>query len=620
MILLIVMAAAAVGLSFLGRTLVASYIQDYYSNVGSMVAEIIAASAEEYGSDFVAFGRDRMARIIQQLCREYDIYDVYVEVSKPPYETSVEEVYINKDVIYVVEEDEREEREFEVSDYERRILHGEVNSTYSIYSRDGFSIITYMRGIYDGTGKVIAVAGVDFLDSMMVQEISQDVRAVVWVIIGVMALIMITLMLLIHFLVINPVKNVSEHMRGFITGDRLNSVKIPVKGKNEIAQMAADFNTMADDITAYVKTVGSMDAAAHIQKGMLPPAHFENSEVEIYALMQPARHVGGDFYDYFELPDGRKCFVIADVSGKGINAAMFMAGAINAIRYNAKLFAEPSEILRSANNDLAARNPEQLFVTAFAAVFDPAEKTLIYSNAGHNPPYFIRGGRYEELRGASGLLLGLFEDEEYENETIEIRPGDRLFMYTDGLNEAESPEKTFFGMERIEECLTEGCNITEVILEKLKAFTGEAEQHDDITMLSVTFKEHHTLELEAKLSEIGSLKRLIMENPNIPQELRKKIYLACEELFVNICRYAYDKDKPGKVWIDLKMRKDHMELTFTDEGMAYDPLQDVISPEEYDIDTRIGGLGKLLVFTIMDREEYEYKDGKNILRLRKDFK
>ena len=619
--IVVIMLISLIVLGIYERRIVNEYVDDYYSAIGSVTAGIVAAAAEDYDTDYSEFVNGAFIKHLQEHCEYNNIYGIFIEISDPPFDMTKVLLYVNANYVNVTIKEALSGAPgflFPSSEEERQIFTGERDFASSVFASDGNAFLTYMYAIKDRDGKCVAVAGVDFHDQERLRMAREKADNIGKMILITMALILAVMLLLLNKIVVEPVQIISAHMRNFVKGDKINPKKITMKYKDEFGQMAEDFNTMTDDVSAYVKARESMNGAAHIQAGMLPAEGFENDYLYIDAFMKPARYVGGDFYDYFYMDDGRTCVVIADVSGKGLKAALFMAAAVNAIRYNARLYDTAAKILAAANNDLAKRNSEQLFVTAFVAIFDPRTAKLSYTNAGHNRPYLVRAREVAELDGAAGLLLGLFEDEEYETEEIRILPGDLLFMYTDGLSEAVSPRRVFFGKERIERLLEKisGFNVTQKVMNALKGFVRDAEQHDDITMLAVIFKKKWDITMSAQLSEIPRLKRFIIDNVFIPERYRKKIYLAAEEIFVNICRYAYNGEE-GDAQVRITVGETEVEVMFIDSGVPYNPLEDVTAMDEYDVDTQIGGLGKILAFTIADSADYEYKSGKNMLTIRK---
>ena len=241
------------------------------------------------------------------------------------------------------------------------------------------------------------------------------------------------------------------------------ALKLDEKGGREFAQMAHSFNTMTEDINRYIDDIDALNRDKHtteaelniareIQMGLLLPGHLHSDRYAINAYVKPAKDVGGDYYDYSVLDDGRIFVAVADVSGKGISASLFMARAITLLHQNAIGGHLPSEILETYNNTLTQRNPGGLFITTFVVIYDPSTGILTYSNAGHNIPYLL-SDTLIPLDKAHGVAAGLFEGETYEDATVMIKPGDSLFLYTDGVNEAKSAENVFYSTERLEEKL-----------------------------------------------------------------------------------------------------------------------------------------------------------------------
>lgn len=305
---------------------------------------------------------------------------------------------------------------------------------------------------------------------------------------------------MLYFKVSRPLSTISKRMKSFVSERDETFEKLPVKGKDELAAVSQSFNIMAEEIDSYLTEIekfnrqqAELSVAQKIQLGLLEPPHFENGAVVIDACMLPAKDVGGDLYDYCTLPDGSLCVIIADVSGKGVSAALLMSRAITMLRQFAEEGMTPGEILRKYNNCLAEHNPNFLFITTFVAIIRPQESTLTYANAGHNPPYLL-SDTLTKLNGKFGAAAGIFRNIQYPEHTVRLKAGDLLLLYTDGVTEAESADGGFFGEERLEKLLCEnrGKNSEMVltrILEEIKSFTKGATQNDDITMLGMQVVE-----------------------------------------------------------------------------------------------------------------------------------
>ncbi len=231
-----------------------------------------------------------------------------------------------------------------------------------------------------------------------------------------------------------------------------------------------------------------------VQRSMLPTSLPARAEIELAAMMEPARELGGDFYDYFSLGDDAICFCVADVSGKGVGAALFMAMAKLAIKSSAAELQSPAQILTRVNRDLASDNPECMFVTVFLGVLDLRSGLLHYSNAGHNPPVLrTSGGELQELDERHGPLLGIDEDRDYAESSRQLSPGDTLLVYTDGVTEALNADEQFYEEHRLMQTLGEQGSggaeqLMSAVRDSLTRFVAGAEQADDITMIAVQYK------------------------------------------------------------------------------------------------------------------------------------
>lgn len=245
-----------------------------------------------------------------------------------------------------------------------------------------------------------------------------------------------------------------------------------------------------------IRLHSELEIAARIQTGILRhdfTAIENRMGIGIAASMHPAKEVGGDFYDVFQVTPRKVCIVIADVSGKGVPAAMFMAMAKTHIKNYGMLDMPLEELAYRVNNQLCEDNPEEMFVTAFIGLLDMDTGRFSFVNAGHNRPYLAAGsGEFGQVMCQSDLVLGLWENRTYREQTLDFRRGGRFFLYTDGVTEAENESGELFGDDRLCKVLnrheqeTDPRNLTTLVLKDLKTYAGAAEQTDDITMLYVT--------------------------------------------------------------------------------------------------------------------------------------
>ena len=238
-----------------------------------------------------------------------------------------------------------------------------------------------------------------------------------------------------------------------------------------------------------------LDFGRVIQESALPRNFPVDPRFRLFGCMATAWEVGGDYYDVIHLADGKYGLVIADVSGKGIPAAMTMMSIRSQMRAAAVLRHQPGEVLRDVNELLCGDNDAVMFVTALYAIYDPAGGELNYANGGHNPPLLVhRDGNSEVLALTGGVVLGVAPGLDYRQALIKLTPGDAVLLYTDGLPEAENADGEQFGMERLQDVLVgaryaDPQEITEVIIAAVRDFVGASPQHDDLTCLTLTCVE-----------------------------------------------------------------------------------------------------------------------------------
>ncbi len=331
-------------------------------------------------------------------------------------------------------------------------------------------------------------------------------------------------LLLLFLVIIKPLKKVQENIRLYKeTKDSEKVVRLlsEIKSSNEIKDLSVDVSELAEEIDEYmdrIKTITTeqeristeLNIATQIQKELLPsvfPPFPERKEFEIYASMNPAREVGGDFYDFFLIDDDHFCMVMADVSGKGVPAALFMVIAKTLIKTRALTGESPAQIMRSVNEQLCDGNSSAMFVTVWLAIVELSTGKGIAANAGHEHPVLRRAGeKFELVKYKHSMVLGSIPDLPFREHEFQMYPGDVLFVYTDGVPEATSADDTMFGTDRMLDALNEVIipadetvtddegSVTEMesLLRKVKVrtdeFTGNAPQFDDLTMMAIKWK------------------------------------------------------------------------------------------------------------------------------------
>jgi sigma-B regulation protein RsbU (phosphoserine phosphatase) len=267
------------------------------------------------------------------------------------------------------------------------------------------------------------------------------------------------------------------------------------KQPGALAAFARVFADMAGEIRAKQSRRQEMQAAATIQNSILPPPLARSGPTEaidLHAEMHPAREIGGDFYDFFLIDDEHLALTLADVSGKGIPAALFMAVSRTVLRAGGGV-GDMAARMVAANKLLATENAACMFVTTFHAVLNLKTGILSYCNAGHNPPYVLRAEGGSETLKATGIPFGVMEDMPYRIDEVTLNPGDALFVYSDGISEAFNPEGEEFGTGRLEAALAaahgQSANaIVGRVLDDTTAFANGADQSDDITGLALVYR------------------------------------------------------------------------------------------------------------------------------------
>ena len=349
--------------------------------------------------------------------------------------------------------------------------------------------------------------------------------------------------------------------------------------------------------------------------------------MDIYALMRPAREVGGDFYDFFMTGDKTIALIMADVSGKGVPAAMFMVIAKTLIKDNILAGRPLSEVFERVNDQLCENNTEGMFVTVFAAQIHLETGEIAYVNAGHNPPAIrTADGGLTWLASPSGFVIAGMGGMRYEEGKARLAQGDMFFAYTDGVTEAMSPSQELYGEERLSMCL-EGLGRIKSAEESVRAlnedveqFCQGADQADDITILAFCLKSlPKKITLLADMNELDSMREFlerILMKAQCPEEEKEGLLLAAEEMFANVAEYAYEET--GIITISCRTGDGMAQICLTDEGKPYNPLEKEMPDLALPVDEReIGGLGIYLARTLTDEMEYSYKEGKNILKMRK---
>lgn len=456
----------------------------------------------------------------------------------------------------------------------------------------------------------------------------------------VFAILFFLVYLLIRKVVVDQIKKVNASLTKITEGNL--DEEVDVRSNAEFAVLSDDINSTVGTLKDYIAEASAridkeLELAKSIQSSVLPgtfPAFPKHKDFDIYALMDPAKEVGGDFYDFYFSGKDKLNFLVADVSGKGIPAAMFMMQAKTELKTLTESDIPVNEVFTSGNNALCQGNDAGMFVTAWQGGIDLESGKLSFVNAGHNPPLIRHGdGKFEYLRTRAGFVLAGMEGIKYKLQEMQLTPGDIVFLYTDGVTEATNSETKLYGEDRLLEALNSRefksmKEICEYVKSDVDLFVGEAPQFDDITMVAFKFigtppAPSITVE-EAEIQDITAVTEFAeaeLEKMGCPMKAQLQINVAIDEIFSNIVKYGYP-EKPGPVTVKFIHSDDPEGVTirFEDDGVAYNPL----TKEDPDItlsaeERNIGGLGIFVVKKTMDDMKYEYENERNILTLFKRF-
>lgn len=432
----------------------------------------------------------------------------------------------------------------------------------------------------------------------------------------------------------------TEHMaRGEL------DVPLPTaRGNDEVARLVQSFSSMNRDLKAYIADLeratasrsrleGELAAAREIQMSMLPgggQASLLQPRFELWARVQPARSVGGDLYTYYR-SDGQLFIAVGDVSDKGVPAALFMARAISLIQQLAGTATPPSEAMAALNDALERDNTNCMFVTLFLGVLDLGSGELHFSSAAHTPPSLLRADTVSALRQESGPALGLLTQQDYPDNCVRLLPGDRVAIFTDGIDEAFNESGEMYGVERFNEQLrtSAGQPLTqagEQTFQAVAAHAGAQPQSDDITLLLLQYgavardRIERDFDLGANLTtRVQAWIQPQLERWGVVQPAAMELNLVAEELVTNVQKYA-ELSESAELTLAAEYAPEFVALEVRDPGAAFNPLEQAHrSTLGADIESaEIGGLGVHLVTQLTDRQCYFRENGCNLLRVEKD--
>ena len=358
-------------------------------------------------------------------------------------------------------------------------------------------------------GELRAVMGMAYNWQDFQVSVYKTLRRALFVSVGGIILALIVLQIMLYRRAVKPVSRIQSIVREYKNNkdsDEVIARMSEIKERNEFGLLSEDIAELAKEIDYYTKqnmklagererVAAELDMARRLQASQLPtqmPAFPDRQDIDVFASMTPAKEVGGDFYDYFLIDDDHLAIVVADVSGKGIPAALFMMMTKMLLTDNAMTGMPPHEVLERTNDTICKHNELEMFVTMWFGVLEISTGKITAANAGHEYPVVRhKDGQFEVLKDTHDFIVGGMEGMAYRQYELELEKGSMLFLYTDGAPEATRADKQMFGMKRLVDALNENPNDTpQVLLERVRArideFVGDEPQFDDLTMLGIT--------------------------------------------------------------------------------------------------------------------------------------
>ena len=469
----------------------------------------------------------------------------------------------------------------------------------------------------------------------------------------VMSIVTVGLLLMLYFFIriitreLQPLRRLAKEAETIASGNF--DTKLPeLQRTDEIGQLSNSFAGMQKSLVRYIDELkdttaekasieSELQVASGIQMGMLPkdfPTSQERDDVQLYASLTPAKDVGGDLFDFY-IRDEKLFFCIGDVSGKGVPASLFMAVTRSVFRTVSAHESMPDRIVATLNATMADMNETNMFVTLFVGVLVLPTGRMRYCNAGHDAPLLVGQG-VGMLPCDSNIPAGFMPSWKYTLQETQIFTGTTIFLFTDGLTEAEDSTHALFKMERVNEVAKQALanhqeeprQLIAVMTDAVHQFVGDAEQSDDLTMMAIQYiKKPRDVRFSKRIilpndtKEVPTLAAFVdevCEAVGFDAALTMKMNLAIEEAVVNVMEYAYPRGTHGDITVEAQANDVRLKFTIIDSGTHFDPTA------QADVDTTlsaedrpIGGLGIHIVRQYMDSINYERISGHNVLTLRK---
>jgi sigma-B regulation protein RsbU (phosphoserine phosphatase) len=421
------------------------------------------------------------------------------------------------------------------------------------------------------------------------------------------------------------------------------------KRKDEIGDLAGAFSRMVKvlgfNVRSRTEAEAELNVAADIQQSMLPlifPSFPDSIEFQMHARLIPAKEIGGDFYEFGLIDDRHFFFTVGDVSGKGVPAALFMAGIKTLIRSGAMQGEPLNDMLTRINDELSRENAEMMFATVWIGVLDLETGEVVFSNAGHNPPLIVTEHGDSWVEEVHGPMVGPIPGIEYELGSLNLEIGDLIVVFSDGVVEAFDPDDELYGEDRLMNLMTgdqgRADHTTEKIIDSVLEWEAGGNRSDDVTVLALRYagaseKAEFMLVLPYRrlpegeiiagavaddVSKLNAGLEEFAESKDVPDDARMQMSIALDELLTNSASYSGATAVAVRAWANTE----RFITEISDDGTPFNPLTDTApadttSPLE---DREMGGLGVHLVKSLMDDVEYAYRGGRNIVTLTKQSK
>ncbi len=563
---------------------------------------------------------------------------------------SVEENGLIRYYVCAAAEDEDDRRANEVYGYgatqkrplydsEKRALTGDLGFQLEIVDNEFGYVCTWVTPLVNRSGEVKGLLGADY-DMSHIQQIARRTLGI-YVFVGFTAFVFTfaIALQLIRLGAVKPINELSRRMQVFTRDKKVDPGTRNTMFDDEITDIEKFFDTMVLETGKYINDIErltsekvqqqtQLEVARRIQCGIVPENVLINKHgLNICGYSRPAWEVGGDFYDILELTDGKIALIEGDVSGKGISAALFMMMIKSAIKEKIRTGLDPAAALNEVNDEVCKTNPESMFATVFAGIFDPCTGELVYANAGHNPPLMIAED-IRELEVDPGMAIGLFEDVDIVSAKILLNCGEGILVYTDGITESMDRDDNQFGIGRVMEKLADerkraeerasaadDKNLAQVlvrsVVSSVAAYSEGLEQFDDITcVMLISFNTPaKEIFLLPKLNEFEKIKKKILSSHDDAKKA-KVVIMCCEEMFNNIVMYS----GAGRITFSFERDESRFKAVLTDDGKPFDPVSSELPDKDFEsLDS--GGMGIMLTRQNCRDMKYERADDENVLSL-----